>query len=426
MLKTKKFWIDSILGTIFIFAFLWFATNFLGIFDFLNPIGDALSDMKITDQVFSNPAYREDPDFEENIVIVNFGRLDRRGIAQQINIINRYHPRVIGIDTFFRSLKEDSIGDLILADALSNIENLVLGSQFMAPGDTEDPYYYYLKLSHPLFSQYSDDAHVNLINEIAGGRQEEIKTVRTFFPKMLYKDTITGEVTTHMAFGIKLAEYLDPEAAQRFLDRNVEEELINYRGNVLTMQTLDSRPKFFALDVADVFNESFDESIIKDKIVIFGMVGENFAEKYWVEDKFITPMNKKWAGRADEDMFGVVIHANIAAMVLNDDYLDKMSENQGIILAVIICFLNVALFTIIYRKLPLWYDGITKLVQLIEVVLFMMAIVLVFHYYSIELDLTISIIVVLLAGDALEVLYGVGYNLFSKKKRIELFTIKEH
>jgi len=86
----------------------------------------------------------------------------------------------------------------------------------------------------------------------------------------------------------------------------------------------------------------------------------------------------------------------------------------------------VAFFTIIYRKLPLWYDGITKIVQLAEVILFMLAIVLVFHYYSFELEMTTSIIVVLLAGDALEVLYGVGYNLFSKKKRVELFTIKEH
>ncbi len=426
MLKTKKFWIDSITGTIFIFGFLWFATNFLAIFSFLDPVGDALSDMKITDQVFSNPAFRADPAFEERIVIVNFGRLNRRGIAEQVNIINKYRPKVIGIDTFFGALKEDSIGDLLLAGALSNVENLVLGTQFIAPGDTKDPYYYYLKRSHPLFNQFSEEAAVNLVNEIAGGRQEDYKTVRSFFPEMHYKDTITGEITTHMAFGLKLAEYLDPDAVQRFLDRNIEEELINFRGNVLTGLTLDSRPKFFALDVEDVFNESFDGSLIEDKIVIFGHIGENFQTKFWIEDKFFTPMNKKWAGRADLDMYGAVIHANITAMVLNSDYLDKMSENVSIVLAVIICFFNVALFTIIYRKLPLWYDGITKLVQLAEVMLFMMAIVWVFHYYAFELEMTSSIIVVLLAGDALEVLYGVGYNLFSKKKRIELFTIKEH
>jgi len=424
MLKTRKFWIDSVIGTAFIFGFMWFAANFLGIFAFFDPVGEALADMKMTDPVFSNPAFRDDPEFEERIVLINFGRLDREGIAQQINIINKYQPKVIGLDTFF-SIDMDSLGDDILEDALSNVENLVLGTKFVFPGEIDDPYYYGMETSIPRFAQYAEEAHVNLAAESAGTQQSEFKIVRQFPPEMSMKDTISGDITTQMAFGIKLAEYLNPEAAKDFLARDYDEELINYRGNVLTMQTLESRPKFMALDVMDVFNENFSPDMIKDKIVIFGHIGENFNERYWIEDKFFTPMNPKWAGRADLDMFGVVIHANIVSMVLNRDFLDKTSEIQGIIYAIILCFINVAGFTIIYRKLPLWYDGITKIIQLLEVIVLMFIIVVVFNKYALQLELTLAIIAVLLAGDVLEVLYGVGYNIFSKKRRQELFTIKD-
>ena len=191
------------------------------------------------------------------------------------------------------------------------------------------------------------------------------------------------------------------------------------------MARMEDRPKFMALDWMDVFNENFTEDMIKDKIVIIGSLGENFNERYWIEDKFFTPMNKRYAGRADLDMYGVVIHANIVSMVLDGDFLDKNSQLQGWIIAVIICFLNVAGFTLIYRKLPLWYDGVTKIIQLLEVMILMAIIVGVFNVYALQLELTIAIIGVLLAGDALEVLYGVGYNIFSKKKREKLFTIRD-
>ncbi len=423
MLLTKKFWKDVIIGTIFVFAFMAFAGKFLTIFGFLDPVGEALADMKITDQVFSNPNFRLRPTPEDRVTIINFGRIGRGEIAQQLNIINKYKPRVVGIDTFFSSLKEDSLTDLILADALANIENLVLGTQFLSPGDAEDPYYYKIHRSHPFFSQYADEASVGLVAEEAGTQQHQFKVVRQFRTQSQYLDTISQEITTHMAFGIKLAEYLDPEAARDFLARGKEEELINYRGNVFDIDNLE-QSKFFVIDWMDVLSEDFDPSLITDKIVIFGQVGETLGEPYWVEDKFFTPMNKKYAGRADLDMYGVVIHANIVSMVLNRDYLDTMTEFQGYVVAIILCIFNVGIFTWIYRKLPLWYDGLTKLIQLTEVIIIMGAIVLVFNWYSYELEVTIAIIAILLAGDALEVLFGVGYNLFDNKKRKLLFTTR--
>ena len=94
MLKKRKFWLDTIAATAFIFGFMWVAGQFLAIFDFLDPIGDALKGYEMTDQVFSNPQWREAPPAEENIVIVNMGLpsagATRRVTAEQINIINSF------------------------------------------------------------------------------------------------------------------------------------------------------------------------------------------------------------------------------------------------------------------------------------------------------------------------------------------------
>src|SRR5204863_8612664 len=102
--------------------------------------------------------------------------------------------------------------------------------------------------------------------------------------------------------------------------------------------------------------------MIKGKAVIFGFLGKQLGDPSW-SDKFYTPLNKKLAGKANPDMFGVVVHANIVSMILDEDYVDQMSDWQQYLLAFVICVLNVALFSIINTRYPSWYDGITKLLQ---------------------------------------------------------------
>ena len=159
LLRMPSYWVKSIFATIFIFAFMVFAGKFLTIFDFLDPIGEALEGYEITDQVFSNPSWRDIPPAEEDIVIVNIGVLPRRDIALQINIINSFGPKVIGLDARFGALKPDTLGDLMLADALANSPNLLIYEKLLDPDDAviwQDN-----MLSNPLFSQDHPTTSVN-------------------------------------------------------------------------------------------------------------------------------------------------------------------------------------------------------------------------------------------------------------------------
>jgi hypothetical protein len=81
-------------------------------------------------------------------------------------------------------------------------------------------------------------------------------------------------------------------------------------------------------------------------------------------------------------MYGPVVHANIASMILNEDYVDSMSSETGILIGIILCYINALLFLKIYRILPRWYDGLTKLIQVIESLLLVFLMMLIFKNSS--------------------------------------------
>ncbi len=390
----KLFW-DSFLGTAFIFFLIGVVFRFsaFGIFNVFDPIGEAFSDIDLTDIVFSR--LREIPPADTNIVLINIGNLPRAGIAEEINIISKYDPKVIGVDALFKDLK-DPLGDSLLRAAFLNAGNIILASKLEgcseASGGCDS-----MGGIHPYFAEGMDLGYANLISTASS--QEKFKTNRTFAPKVKLQGN------TVEAFSVKLARYAHSLNVQLLLNRKYPYEVVNFRG----YGGIGGR--FFSLDVMDVFTENFDPALIKDKIVVFGFMGQDFNDKSW-EDKYFTPLNEDYAGRTNPDMFGVTIHANIIAMIINKDFIGVMGNNTSIFWGIVLCFLNVMLFSLIYYKLPLWYDGLTKLIQLVEVILIFFIIVMVFHYFSYKINITLGIVAILLAGDSLEVYQGVGKNAY--------------
>ena len=407
----RKLWLDVILGTLFIFGLmgLFASVTAFRIFDVFDPIGEALGEMQMTDIVFSQ--LREDPPADERIVLVNMGDLPRRDIAVMLSIISQYNPAVIGIDSFFNFPKEDTLGDMMLAEAMAGVENLVLVTKLISNPETDivDSIHY----SWPLFSQFSEPAFASLPTDAK--EQGDLKFCRSMWPQW----EVNGE--RQVAFSVKLASYLDSAAAEDFLARGVEEELINFKGNVLDYGATEFGTVYSALDWMDVFQETFTPELIEGKIVLFCYLGEMLGDQKSLEDKFITPLNARYVGRTLPDMFGGVLHANVVSMILNRDYVDYMTHRQGLIVAVLLCLLNVLLFTIIYKRLPKWYDGITKVFQLIELGLLFTLMIVVFNKFNYKMDLTVAMVAIALAGDSLEVFHGVVKNVFTKAGRKSLF-----
>lgn len=417
-------WLDNVLGTVFIFALMAGIAGIsnLPVFETFDPIGKALSDMEMTDIVFSQ--VRAEPELDTNIVLVNISQLPRAGIAQQLEVINQLEPKVVAFDFDFLDLNaEDPLGDTILAETIAKTKNLVmmcklLQTDSLAEANPGLDMYDSMSFSHPYLSQGVKFGFANL--ETDAEFQEDFKACRSFPPLRVVNDS------AYNAFAVEIAKQFNPEKAEKFLARQKDWEIINYRGNLIDFFGRTNYPtSYFGLDWDQALDTaSFTKDLIKDKIVIFAYLGDNFFDTSW-DDKFFTPLNKNFAGKTNPDMYGGVIHANIVSMILKEDYVNTWGETTGAIIGFLVCFLNVILFSWIYRRLPRWYDGLTKVLQIIELMILVAFMVYAFHLFNFKLNLTIAMAGIALAGDGLEVYYGVVKNLFRKESRKQLFTIQK-
>lgn len=411
----KKFILDTALCTLFIFGIMGFfgSLTFLKIFEAFDPIGEMFSDFELTDIVFSQ--IREQPTADENIVVVNIGELSREGIAHQIEIINKYNPKAIGLDIMLNAEKtwaEDSM----LARVFSETSNLIMGDKLIDLNEEGTEFTNVLRPDHYL-EKNVDFGFVNLLTDAR--EQHDLKVCREFTPYLM----LNGE--KRYAFSVRLAMALDSAKTQKFLDRGNEVEVINYRGNSIQMMSSTPRMKYYTLDVLDVLDENFTPDLLEGKVVIMCTMGKFLGDILTREDFYFTPMNERYVGKAEHDMFGGVIHANIISQIMAEDHIDGMSDRQAIILAIVLCFINVFCFKMIYGAMPKWYDGITKIIILIEVFFLATLMIYVFDHSNFKLDITLSLIVIALSGDAIEVYQGVIKNLFNRKNRKEVFKINK-
>jgi CHASE2 domain-containing sensor protein len=432
----KKFFLDCFIATLFVFAVLLGIreTSQLPLFNAFDPLGQSLGDMEITDITFSR--LREDPVIDTNIVIINIGDLPRSGIGEQIRVISRYKPKVIGIDSFFDCgncpngkidslccpLAYDTLNNLIFAEAVREAGNVVMVTKLLQSdsllslyGDTD--MYDSLEHTDEFLRPNTIEGYASL--ETDAEHQEDLKSCRRFNPSMK-----VGNETLY-AFSVKMAMIFDSAKTQRFLARGNHSEVINYRGNIYDPFGASEFPgRYYTLDWDQALDStSFVSSLFKDKIVIMGFLGSDLKDTSW-DDKFFTPLNKKYAGKTRPDMYGAVVHANAVSMILNEDYIDELSEFQQILIAFLICFFNVALFAVINRKLPHWFDGLSLLLQLFQIILCTVLMIYVFKWENFKLNLTYSLAALALVGTCFELYINVVKRLFLVARKRFLLTSK--
>jgi CHASE2 domain-containing sensor protein len=215
-------------------------------------------------------------------------------------------------------------------------------------------------------------------------------------------------------FAVQIAKLYDSAKAMRFLARNKDEELLNFRGN-LEVRTLrisslkneevrssNFKTMFNVVDADQLLREEVIPELFTDRIVIMGYLGDYLGDEAW-EDKFFTPLNAKVAGRANPDMFGPVVHANAVVMILNEDYIDEIPLWGQVTIAILICFLTVALFIVIDTRLPMWFDALSVIIQIIELLLISSLIITAFVAWSLKLELSIAIGVSALVGPCYDI-----------------------
>lgn len=428
----KKFWIDCVIATAFVFAVLAgiYGITKLALFNAFDPLGEALGDMEITDIAFSQ--IRNDPPLDTNIVIVNIGELPRGGIGQQIMTLNHFKPKVIALDIIFAcdggftdSIScpgaYDTLGNMIFGEAVRQAQGrMILAHKLWQTkklireqGDVQ----IYDSLEHT-DDYLRGDAFEGFVNlDTDAESQEDLKVCRALNPSIV----VNGN--KELAFSVKIAMLYDSVKTKKFLARENFLEPINYRGNIVDWHGASNYAgRYAVLDWDQALDTTmFVGGMIKDKIVIMGFLGEDLRDTSW-DDKFITPLNKNYAGKTRPDMYGVVVHANAVSMILNEDYVDQLAVWQQWAIAIVVCFLNVALFSLIHIRIPKWFDALSIVLQLVQILLFTFAMVYIFSAANFKLNLTITLAALALVGTCYEIYESVVKTLFQTIRRRRWIT----
>ncbi|MCX6149253.1 MAG: CHASE2 domain-containing protein [Ignavibacteriales bacterium] len=342
----------------------------------LDPMGKALTDFDIYDLVFSK--IRVEQNNDEHIVIVNIGNLNRTEIANQINELAKYKPRVIGLDAFFIE-KKDWSDDSILAATISSVKNLVIINKLLDYNSSIGKYESILE-SNKIF-QNASVGYANLPEDKKGS----FRTIRTFKPKAYFKERV------NYSFAVKIVESYNKTSFDHLLKRNNPIEHINFKGNI---------NKFYFLDSYDI-NERSNLHFIKDKIVLLGYTGITLNTPT-LEDIFFTPLNERYAGKTFPDMYGIVIHANIISMILNENYINEIPVFFNFILAIIFCYLNVITMLYIKQNLFDWFGGFSKLIILVQTCLLLFIGILLFNFFNFKIQLTLIMVVIVLVPTSID------------------------
>lgn len=247
---------------------------------------------------------------DTNIVLVELG--DTRGeIADQLNILNKYHPKVIAVDAIFSS-EGEPLENLKMEMAMEQNDRIVMGSLLV---DTPA-----LHVEKGVFSAAAKDK-VGYININA---DKMTSVVRSYYPFARINDSMQRSFTS------EIVRLYDDQAYQKLRQRKNEIEMVNYSANL---------ENYFNISKEQLpdYDSTGQLDKLKDKIILMGFFKNQ--PPLVLEDLHFTPMNPVFSGKSFPDMYGIVIHANILSMILSDQYINMASKNMSYVYAFIITFL---------------------------------------------------------------------------------------
>jgi CHASE2 domain-containing sensor protein len=377
---------DTFFATFWVFIFIVVLGMVPINFYFLNPLKLALKDFDFNDIAYAKLKKGSDISVDNRIVIINIGMNDREGIAHIIDKAASMGPKILGLDVTFDEAR-DPYQDSLLSEVIKRTKNLVLASKVIYPTDTS-------KVIQKGY--FADDSHqqgfVNMVSK-------DIQTIRLF---------LTREKIDHKyyySFASAIIKEFDSLAYEKLEKRHHEFELINYTRKLKRYgedadeeESPDNKDQYFVIEAEDLLTDKVDESALKGKIALLGYVNRDPND---ILDKKFTPMNKRFAGKATPDMNGIIVHANIISMVLDNNYIKKLPSWTGWLFAIVIGWIHMSFFIHYYLESHIWFHLAAKIAQLLSAIFFVYLGIYLFDHYRIKLDMKLTLIVIVMAVDVI-------------------------
>ncbi len=352
----------------------------------LKPLENLLKGFDMMD-IYYSVLQDKEMAFCKDVVLINIADANRSEIADLIMISSFGNPKAIGVDVLFEKRK-DSYTDSILADVIRETPQVILGA-FYQDGLAS------LKTSTDIFKT----AYVGYTNFI--GTDARYSNIRYFKPVLNVGNT------SYNSFAVALAKMSNTDATNEFLNRNNENEIINYIGNYNS---------FLSFEKDEILEGEVDPELFRDKVVIIGFLGNTIGDQQNVEDRFFTPLNPQISGRSVPDMNGMVLHANIVNMILNKDWINTTGTFLKQLIAGVILYLHILLFMFLIIKWNLYFDALSMVLQIISTLIILLIVYNVYHYFNYRIYIANALVGVGLSVELLFVYEAVVHTLYKKYK----------
>jgi len=362
---------DTIFATVWVFLFIVILGSIPLNLGFLNPIKLGLKDFDFNDISYSKLGKTKNDALDKRIVIVNIGMADRGGLSMFIDKVAAMGPKVMALDALFYE-ERDPVQDSLLTETFKRNKNLIAARKLVLSGKDGDTVKFagdYLKGAH-------EYAHVNFFNDPA-------TTIRYYEPFL--EDYTKKE---YASFSTAIVEAYDSNAFHK-LEKKGHHLLINYTRSV---------HQYLVVEPEDLMAERVDDSTFYGKIVLFGYINNDPTN---IDDKKFTPMNERFAGKSFPDMNGIVVHANIISMALDDNYIKKLPSWANLLIAIFVCWLHMSFFVRYYLESHIWFHLVAKIAQVASAIFFVWLGIYLFDRYRLKVDLKMSLIVIVLAVDVI-------------------------
>lgn len=261
---------------------------------FLNPISEAVDDFSMTD-MFYEIEHSDRQESENSIIsIVDLTNVyDRGRIGEILANISMCNPKAIGIDIIFEGEKDDSIGNMLLIDAIKLLpQNTIFAEKLTNYSSKTEEFNSSVK---SFFADSLDiqQGFTNLVDNLAASTIREMPAFRN----LAGKHVISFDAALSEMCGIKVTT-----------DRN-NNYIINYRNTGFTRIPPDS-----------IFEYS---DYIEERVILVGTLNEE-------SDMHSTPIGK---------MPGVEIHAYSLLTLLENHHVIELNGFWLILLALIVCWI---------------------------------------------------------------------------------------
>lgn len=336
---------------------------------------------------------------DENIILIEIGN-DRNEIADQIELINNYQPKVIGIDATFENQRDSNI-DSKFRQIISKHHNLVFGSRF-----TDTPQYHII--SNIFDTNNTQSGVINFIGN-------KYSVLRYFAPFISYAEN------EHPAFAVAVAKMYDVASFMYLKKRGNKKEIINYSGN------LNRFTSFSGEDLIDAQITGQLGSLLKDKIVLLGFfIKPNPENNIYpiLNDLHFSPLNERVSGKSYPDIYGVVIHANIISMLLNKTYATLAPEYISYFLAFLFTFLFNYYLIAQYHKKSHPSHAKFLLIQFVSIVIILYMFLLIFNWFLYKVPLEPILVCLVLCLEMLGLYKSLALWLHKKFEYKSVFTRK--